>query len=162
MMDSQPLLFHLMLKQGFKLVYISMERFSNRKWLKIKAIITEMTCEISPICYFLIRPIRTNLLMDTVDVELTVQRVKDIYTYRKNHTAESTIFTLWSKKVTPFSSLRHKIQTYHGDKRSERVLPWNNGNTFQFSAHPIMQNNPRKRAPGKSEPGGQTNPDTNL
>ena len=75
--------------------------------------------------------------------------VKGIYTCRKNHTAESMIFTLWSKKVTPFPSLRHKIQACQDDNRSERVLQWNNGNTFQFSAPLMMQNNPRKRAPGK-------------
>ena len=34
--------------------------------------------------------------------------------------------------------------------REVRVLPWSNsGNTFQFSAPPVTQNNPRKRAPGK-------------
>ena len=87
--------------------------------------------------------------MDTVDVGLTVWMVKGIYNYRKDHTVESTIFTPWSKKVTPFPSLRHKIQAYQDDKRSERVLPWNNGNMFQFSAPPMMQNNPTKRASGK-------------
>ena len=108
-----------------------------------------MACEISPVCDFLLVSIRTNLLMDTVDVELTVWMVQGIYTYRKDHMMESTIFTPWSKKVIPFPSLRCKIQAYQDVKRSERVLPWNNGSTFQFSAPPMMQNNPRKRAPGK-------------
>ena len=47
-----------------------------------------------------------------------------------------------------FPSWRRKIQVYQEDKRSVMVLPWNNGNTFQFSALP-WQNNPRKRAPRK-------------
>ena len=51
--------------------------------------------------------------------------------------------------MTPFPSLRHKIQVYQDDKRSERAFPWNNGNAFQFSVPPMMQNNPGKRAPGK-------------
>ena len=85
--------------------------------------------------------------MDTVEVELTVQMVKGIYTYRKDHTAESTIITPWSKKVMPFLSLRCKIQVYQDDQRSKKVLQW--GNTFQFSAPPVTQTNPRKRAPGK-------------
>ena len=42
-----------------------------------------MACEISPICDFLFGSIRTNLLMDTVDVEVTVWMVKGIYMYRK-------------------------------------------------------------------------------
>ena len=63
---------------------------------------------------------------------------------------ESTIFTPWSKKMTPFPSLRCKIQAYQEDQRSEKVLPWSNsGNTFQFSTPPVTQNNPRKGAPGK-------------
>ena len=103
-----------------------------------------MACEISPICDFLFGSVRTNLLMDTVDVELTVQMVKSIYTYSKDHTMESMIFTLWSKEVIPFPSLRHKIQAYQDDNRSERVLSWNNDNMFQFSAPPMVQNNPQK------------------
>ena len=69
-----------------------------------------MAHEISLICDFLFGSIRTNLLMDTVNIELTVWMVKGIYTYGKDHTMESMIFPTWSKKVTPFPSLRHKIQ----------------------------------------------------
>ena len=108
-----------------------------------------MACEISPICDFLFGSFRTSLLMDTVDIELTIWIVKGIYTYRKDHTVESTIFNPWGKKVIPFPSLRHKIQAYQDNKRNERVLPWNNGNTFQFSAPPMISRNLRKRAPGK-------------
>ena len=60
-----------------------------------------MACEISPIGNFLFGSIGTNLPTNTVDIELMVQTVKGIYMYRKDHTAESMIFTLWSKKVTP-------------------------------------------------------------
>ena len=133
------------------MVYVSIKRLSNRKCLKIKVIITEMTCEISPICAFLFGLIRTNLLMDTVDIELTVWMVKGIYMYRKDHTVESRIFTSWSKKMTPFPSLRHKIQAYQDDQRSEWVLPWNSGYTFQFSDPPVTQNNASKRVPGSWE-----------
>ena len=143
MMESQPLLFHPMLKQGFNwftLVLILKQKMFKSK----KIIITEMAHEISPICDFLFGSIRTNLPSDTADVELTGQMVKGLYTYRKDHTMESMIFTPCSKKVTPFPSLRHMIQAYQNDQRSERVLPWNNGNTFQISAPLMTQNNPRK------------------
>ena len=76
-----------------------------------------MACEISPICDFLFGLIRISLLMDTVDVELTVWMVKGIYTYRKDHTTESMIFYPLSKKVIPFPSLKCKIQAYQDDKR---------------------------------------------
>ena len=108
-----------------------------------------MAQEISPICDFLFGAIRTSLLTDTVDVELTVRMATGIYTYRKDHTTKSMIFTLWSKKVIPFPSLKRKIQANQDNKRSKTVVPWNNGYTFQFSAPFMIQNNPRKRAPGK-------------
>ena len=103
----------------------------------------------SVICDFLFGSIRTSLPMDTVNVELAVWMVKGIYTYRKDHTVESTIFTLWSKKAVCFPSLRCKIQAYQDDKRNETALPWNSGSIFQFSAPPMTSQNPRKRAPGK-------------
>ena len=58
------------------------------------------------------------------------------------------IFTPRSKKVTPFSSLKRKIQAYQDYMKSAMVLPWNNCNTFHFSAPPMTQNNPRKRVSG--------------
>ena len=87
--------------------------------LKIQVIITGMACDISLICDFLFGSIGTNLPMETVDIELTAWMVKGILTYRKDHTMESTMFTPWSKKVTPFPSLRCKIKAYQDGKRSE-------------------------------------------
>ena len=52
-----------------------------------------MAREISPVCNFIFGSKWIGLLMDTVDVELTVRMVKGIYTYRKDHTAESTVFS---------------------------------------------------------------------
>ena len=108
-----------------------------------------MAQEISPVFHFIFESIRTSLLMDMVDVDLTIQLVKGIYTYRKDHTAESMIFTPWNKKVIPFPSLRHKIQAFQDDKRQEMTLSWNDGSMFQFSALLKMPTNPRKRTSGK-------------
>ena len=105
-----------------------------------------MAREISPVCDFIFGLIRTSLLTGTVDVDLTIWRVKGIYTFRKDHTAESMIFTLWSKKVIPFPSLRlrQKIQAFQDDKRQETTMPWNDGKMFQFPAPPKTPRNPRK------------------
>ena len=96
-----------------------------------KVIIAEMAGEISPICDFLFGSIRTNLMTDTVDIELTVWMVKGIYTYKKDHTIKSSIFTLWSKKVTPLPSLGCKIQAYQNDQRNEKVLQWGDTSSSQ-------------------------------
>ena len=108
-----------------------------------------MAREISPICNFILISIRTSLLMDTIDVALTIWTVKGIYTYRKDHTIESTIFTPCSKKVIPFPSLRWKIQAFQDVKRQEMTMPWNDGSAFQFSAPSKMPRNPRKQTTGK-------------
>ena len=95
-----------------------------------------MAQEISPIYDFIFGSIRTSLPMGMVDVDLTIQTIKVIYMYRKDHIAESMIFTLCSRKVIPFPLLKHKIQPFQDDKRQEMALPWNDGSAFQFSALP--------------------------
>ena len=64
-----------------------------------------MPREISPICDFIFGSIWTGLPTDTAGVEFTIRLVKGIYTYRKDHAAESMVFSLWSRTVIPFPSL---------------------------------------------------------
>ena len=64
-----------------------------------------MAKDISPVCDFIFGSIQTGLPTDTVDTELTVRMVKGIYIYRKDHTAESMVFSPWSRTVIPFPSL---------------------------------------------------------
>ena len=80
-----------------------------------------MAREINPMCDFIFGSIHTCLPTDTVDAELTIRTVKGIYTYHKDHTAESTTFSLWSKGVIPFPSLRWKIQAFKDDNNSKQV-----------------------------------------
>ena len=108
-----------------------------------------MAREISPICDFIFGSIRTCLPTYKVEVDLTVRTVKGIYTYKKDHTSESTTFTPWSKKVILFPSLRWKIQAFKNDKRQNMTKPWNDGNNVQFSAPPKMLRNLRKHTSGK-------------
>ena len=143
-MESQLLLLYLMLKQGFNWFTLASKDSQVENALKI--IITEMAYEISSICDFLFGSIRTTLPTDTVNIEFTVWMVKGIYTYRKDHTAESTIFTPWSRKLIPFPSLRHKIWAYQDGKRNESALSWNNGSMFQFSAPPMTSRNMDNKA----------------
>ena len=62
-----------------------------------------MAREISPVWNFIFRSICTGLLTDMVDVELMIRTVKCKYTYRKDHMAESMVFSPWSRTVVPFS-----------------------------------------------------------
>ena len=108
-----------------------------------------MAREISPICDFISRSIRTSLPMEMVDLDLTIWTVKGIYTYRKDNTSESMIYTPRIKKVIPFPSLTWKIQASRDNKRQEMTMPWNDGSMFQFSTPPKMPRNPRKQTTGK-------------
>ena len=74
-----------------------------------------MAREINPICDFIFGSICMCIPTDLVDIELTIKMVKGIYTYCKDHTAESTIFSTWNKSVIPFPSLRRKFQAYKDD-----------------------------------------------
>ena len=58
--------------------------------------------------------------------------------------------------MIPFPSLRWKIQVFHDETRQNMTIPWNDDNTFQFSAPPKMPRNLRKQtALTKLEPFGQ-------
>ena len=85
----------------------------------------------------------------SVDVELTIMTVKGIYTYRKDHTAKSTVFAPWSRTMIPFLSLCRKVQAFQDESR--HAIVWDNNNAVPyFSAPPKPKHNPRKHAPGKA------------
>ena len=62
-----------------------------------------------------------------------------------DHTAESTIFTPWSKSVTPFPSLRKKIKAFKEDSKGQTTLTW----VPLVSTPRKPPRNPRKCTPGK-------------
>ena len=83
-----------------------------------------MAREVNLVCDFFFGFMCANLSADTVDLELTLRIVQGIYIYRKDHTTETTIFTLWSKNVIPFPSLRKKIKAFQEDTRGQTTSPW--------------------------------------
>ena len=106
-----------------------------------------MAREINPMCDFIFRSIRTGLPTDTGDVELTIRMVKGIYTYHKDHTSESTVFSPWSRTVTPFPSLRRKIKAYQ--EQNDQASVWNGGHTMSY--HPPQTQPKWKCTPGKTQ-----------
>ena len=83
---------------------MSSGRTRDRKYV-IKSFFQKMAREINPVCNFIFGSTLMSLPADTVDVELTIRTVKGIYTYHKDHTAESTIFSPWNKTMIHFPSL---------------------------------------------------------
>ena len=108
-----------------------------------------MAREISLVCNFIFGSFCMTLPTDTMDMELMIMTVKGIYTYRKDHTAESMVFLPWSRTMVPFPLLCRKIQAFQSESRQTMV--WDNNNAMPyFSAHPKSRHNPRKHAPGKT------------
>ena len=95
-----------MLKQGFNWITLILRDEEKENVYLNQFVIRDMAREISPVHDFIFGSIRTSLLMDTVDIDLTIRTVKGIYTCCKDHTVESTIFTPWSKSVIPFPSVQ--------------------------------------------------------
>ena len=94
-----------------------------------------MAGEISPVSNFIFGSIHTGLLMDMVDVELTIQTVKGIYMYKKDHTAESLVLSPWSRTIIPFPSLCREIQVFQDENK--QMLAWNKSHAMPyFSAQP--------------------------
>ena len=88
-----------------------------------------------PICAFIFGSICTGLLMDMVGMELTIQMVEGIYTYRKDHMAESMVFSPWSRTIIPFPSICKKIQAFKDENR--QTSAWNKGHAMSyFSTQP--------------------------
>ena len=114
-----------------------------------------MAREINPMCNFIFHSICTCLLTGMWGIELTIKTVKAIYTYHKDHTAESTIFSPWSKSVIPFPSLRQKIQAFKDDNNSKQAtMTWDNGMTLQFSTPQKSSQSPMNMPQAKSKPDG--------
>ena len=89
-----------------------------------------MAREISPVSDFIFGSIWAGLLTDMVDIELTIRMVKGIYTYRKDHMAESTEFSPWSRTIIPFPSLHRDIQAYEDENK--QTLAWNKGHAAPY------------------------------
>ena len=83
-----------------------------------------MAREINLLCNFFFSFMCTNLPADTVDIELTFRVVQGNYVCQKGHTAESTIFTSWSKSVIPFPSLRKKVKAFKEDIWGQMTSAW--------------------------------------
>ena len=114
-----------------------------------------MAREISPIRDFIFGSIRTSLPTDTVDIDLNIWTVKGIYTYRKDHTTESTIFTPWSKKVIPFPLLDGKYKLFRMIRDRKQQCHGMMAACFSSQPLPRCLETQERELLAKLEPGGQ-------
>ena len=81
-----------------------------------------------------------------------IRMVKGIYTYRKDHTSESTLFTPWSRTGIPFPSLKRKIQAYQ--EQNSQASVWKEGHAMSY--HPPQTQPKQSVLQERPEQGGPT------
>ena len=71
-----------------------------------------MACILKPKCNFLHRYFRCLLPLENVDVEVKVNMMQGIHTFRRDRTYQVILCNLWSTRLHPYPSLIRKMKTY--------------------------------------------------
>ena len=116
LMKREPLLFHLMLKQGitwFTLATyykIILQKLENSE-MTIK-LIFQMACILRPECNFLNGYFRCLLPVEMVDVEVKVKMMQGIHMFWRDRTSQIIKCSPWSTRLCPYPSLIRKMKMY--------------------------------------------------
>ena len=71
-----------------------------------------MACVLMPQCNFLYRYFQCQLLEDTIDMEVTIQTMKGIHTFKRIHSTQIISCRPSTSWLCPYQSLARKIKTY--------------------------------------------------
>ena len=77
-----------------------------------------MACDLLPLCNFVHRFFQFDLPEDTIYVEITVQTLKGIPTFRKDHSSHLSVCSPWSSCLKPFPLLVKKVEAYIEERRN--------------------------------------------
>ena len=117
MVERKPLLFHIMLKQGF--TWFTLTSNNPPETVQVNSgILPEIACDMSPQFNFLYWFFEWHLPEDTIDVDITVTTMKGIHTFRKDHATQSSTYSLWCSQIRPFPSLLRKMEACMEEKRN--------------------------------------------
>ena len=107
----EPLLFHIMLKQG--LTWFTLTSNNPQETVQdILDILPEMGCDLEPTFNFLFGYFSCTLPEDMINVDITVHTLKGIHTFRNDQSMQVSRFSLWGAEVKLFPSLRKKMKDY--------------------------------------------------
>ena len=116
MVEREPILFHVMLRQGFNLFTLASCNPPNRNCISQHRNFSRMNFNIRAECEFLFHNLCCSLPKDTVDVEVTMWTVGGIHTYRRDRTTQVASYSPWNRQLKPFPFLRKKITEYQEEK----------------------------------------------
>ena len=71
-----------------------------------------MACELSANCDLIFGILSCNLPEDTIDVDLNVQTLQGIHTYKKDRSTQVIKCSSWGSKVRSFPSLQKKMAEF--------------------------------------------------
>ena len=116
LMNKEPLLFHIMLKQGitwFTLALGTQETVWNNTTETVNDNIDnfQMTCILKSECNFLHGYFRYLLPIETMDVEIKIKTMKVIHTFKRDQTTQVISCNPWSTRLHPYPSLIRKMNT---------------------------------------------------
>ena len=123
-MNREPLLFHLMLKQGItwftlaagtqETVQTKLSNILSLKYFKILTIQTifKMAYILQSKCNFLHGFFRYQLPVETVDVEVKITSVQGIHTFRRDRMCQIIKCNPWITRLHPHPTLIKKMRTY--------------------------------------------------
>ena len=86
---ENPLLFHIMLKQGFTWFIMTSNNPPETVYIN-PDILPEMPCDLSPQCNFLYGLFNCQLPEVTIDIEITVRTLKCIHNFRQDCATQSS------------------------------------------------------------------------
>ena len=122
MMKREQLLFHVMLKQG--ITWFTLASQHSRNCIRQYRYFSRMDFNFKAYCNF---NFHCAIPEDRVDMEMTIQMVDGIHTYRRDETTQMTFYSSWGRQVKSFSSLRKKITNYKEEMKEsherETLIP---------------------------------------
>ena len=111
-----PLLYYV--KTRIHLVYSDFQWSSRDSIIYTRYSSWKVACNLAPQCNFLYRFFQCKLLKDTIYIEIMVRKLKGIHTFRKDHSSQSSVCSLWGSHVKPLPSLCRKKEDYIKERQN--------------------------------------------
>ena len=107
----EPLLFHIMPKQGMTWFPLASNDSPETAYIW-KDILPEMACELAANCDLIFGILTCSLPEDTIDMDLKVHTLWGIHTYEKDRGTQVIKCIPWGTEVKCFPSLQKKMMEY--------------------------------------------------
>ena len=145
-MNREPLLFHVMIKQG--ITWFTLNRNTrNSVDQNVFLISFRMACILQPECNFLHGYFRCRLPVEVVDMEVKITSMQGKHIFRRDRTTQLIKCTLWSSRLCPYPTIIKKMRTFLEVKGKLGPIPQHSSNQYR---PPQPDTNPNDRKVNKA------------